>query len=880
VDSETDIAITVTFELDADAAAGDTILLPLGDNYDASGVLDADDGDDNNDNVINGDEVADPDIDVAGVTITTPSTTVTSAVLSSDKSMITVTLEEAITREDAGEVRRVTAQIADTAGITAADGLNCYGQTRWAIDSENAAATADLKRKVISSCVPGAAVRIELNSEVGADGQPGEVLPGEDITIDFSDFQLPSSIDEGRVLIDTAGTVNPFDGNPSEVSVSGDELTLTIPTIVGNAANPNSVNGRFSIVFKQSAGITNASSAGEKTITISSEDNADDEIKVTVNKTLTIEETKGVSRGENFTINGKGFPAGTVTIFSGADGDIDTGELLGSQTASSGSFSATLKAGGKAGSGNFKVNTRDTNGGVLSTYVTIKSSTTIKQASAGVGGKIDITIKDWPSDGGSVAAVRIAGVDAHVADHVAYESCEELTGMYAAEDGEIKLSVTVPSGVPLGTQSVAIFNDDDVEMLDDEVSQTVTTECENDDAKTGGPGTEDDPVTTEGSINEGAKADATTSVVIDAKPLTISSSSVVEGQEITINGSNFPKGSKIAGIMVGGEDVESLAGSVTLNANSSTDLQADNSGNVVATFNVPLGLAAGDHSVVVTDVGDRAAQATVTIQEPSVTLDPLTSRRGTDLDVSGSGFPAGKLVSISYDGNAVFSTITDSLGAWSAQITVPNAGIPSTNPVAGSVNLGQVGGSDDDVVRSASTEHGIPAALINLSSTSAVAGSNITISGENFPGYVALSEVSIGGINAIPTPAPQTGPDGSFSASVLVPFLTVGSHTVIVTAGGISDNVSLSVVAQSAAPAPTDPADVFESLGDRLERVWYLTGSTQEWAFYDPDPELADFNSLTEVTAGEAYIVIITAGDPIAFQGRTLYAGSNNIPLR
>ena len=79
----------------------------------------------------------------------------------------------------------------------------------------------------------------------------------------------------------------------------------------------------------------------------------------------------------------------------------------------------------------------------------------------------------------------------------------------------------------------------------------------------------------------------------------------------------------------------------------------------------------------------------------------------------------------------------------------------------------------------------------------------------------------------------------------------------------------------------TDPAEVFAPLVEagRLARVWYQDRATQDWTFYDPDPAFASFNRLNEVSSGQVVTIIITDGEPIPFQGDTLYQGSNSIAL-
>ena len=70
-------------------------------------------------------------------------------------------------------------------------------------------------------------------------------------------------------------------------------------------------------------------------------------------------------------------------------------------------------------------------------------------------------------------------------------------------------------------------------------------------------------------------------------------------------------------------------------------------------------------------------------------------------------------------------------------------------------------------------------------------------------------------------------------------------------------------------------------MGDRLTRVWQFDNESQGWSFYDPRPEFADFNSLTEVSSGQIVTVILSEGDSVDFASTpgTLYAGTNQVVL-
>ena len=88
-------------------------------------------------------------------------------------------------------------------------------------------------------------------------------------------------------------------------------------------------------------------------------------------------------------------------------------------------------------------------------------------------------------------------------------------------------------------------------------------------------------------------------------------------------------------------------------------------------------------------------------------------------------------------------------------------------------------------------------------------------------------------------------------------------------------------IVEATEPVVSDSAEVFSSLSDRLLRVWYLDRATQAWSFYDPDPAIADFNTLTEVSSGQIVIIIISDGDSIEFNSSpsTLYQGANIVAL-
>ena len=107
--------------------------------------------------------------------------------------------------------------------------------------------------------------------------------------------------------------------------------------------------------------------------------------------------------------------------------------------------------------------------------------------------------------------------------------------------------------------------------------------------------------------------------------------------------------------------------------------------------------------------------------------------------------------------------------------------------------------------------------------------------------------IEIGGSPVTPSPAPTTDRDGAFSANVLVPGISAGNRNVKVTVNMVPVVVNMKI---TDAPVIQTPAEVFASLGDALQVVWYYNNATQSWLFYNPNPAFAAASDLTEIPSG------------------------------
>ena len=203
--------------------------------------------------------------------------------------------------------------------------------------SHNKAPAADknyvVVKNPISSTVPSATVRVELETHTRE-----FIRSTDEIVVDFSGpfadpgFSLPSSMVASSIQVD----YDPMDGEykkrftPSDVQIQGEMVTFSVP--VDKDGNEIAFSGDYKITFKSLARIKNPFSAGIKTIKVSSFVSDEvDTIEAIVRRTTTVSPPGGPRESE-FTLEGKGYAAGTVIIYHDADGDgkIDPGETLDS----------------------------------------------------------------------------------------------------------------------------------------------------------------------------------------------------------------------------------------------------------------------------------------------------------------------------------------------------------------------------------------------------------------------------------------------------------------------------------------------------------------------------------------------------------------------
>ena len=703
--------------------------------------------------------------------------------------------------------------------------------------------------KATTRTTPGSNQSLSLEANV-------DFTSTDSITVNLKDFGVPSSIAPAQISMDVVGadtgSTTGTGANPSDVEVDGTKVTLVGPYETGGNSPVNLAAQGTSItkiVFRRAAGITLPIRHDDYDIKVSTTETSEDdgdgrENLVEVRRELTVSPTSG-TRGTEVTISGKGFADGTADIM--IDGDYTITAII-----DDGAFSTTVDSavtdnagknvfdGATTGEGedadrstSITISDAATKGAPAKTFE-IKPSFTFDPESPTPGQDVTINLVDIKGEPTSVTFTGASAIK-DIPDSDPDDDEDDSVDNIRDADGDAETTtgwkVQVPGDTRIGNVRVTIEHDD----VDDPLTKTIT---------------------------------------IGTNDLTVDPETVVPRQTISIDGGGFTaRGSvNLADVIIDGKPVSATR-------NEDPEL-VNNNGDISFDVTVPQNVSAGSGKrVTVTDSGERVGTATITIATAELTISPAESLRGETITVSGTGFPANDLVLIKYNDATVDTSSTSPTGTFEQEVMVPagediNPGGTYTIEAVSQVNSPDVSAQED---------HKIRAPVITLSPDAATPGSNLTVSGENFKGFLRVSLIEIGGQNVTPVPAPQTDKWGAFTTSdIQVPQLNLTRHAVKVVVGDEdgSDGDATEFLTLVGAVASNAPADIFASLGDRLVRVWYLERSTQVWSFYDPDPDVAAFNTLTEVSSGQSVSIIISSGGSVEFQGTTLYQGTNPISLQ
>ena len=420
-------------------------------------------------------------------------------------------------------------------------------------------------------------------------------------------------------------------------------------------------------------------------------------------------------------------------------------------------------------------------------------------------------VSDWNEEQMGIAAVRIAGQPAYTAGAGGKAGCFEDSALSRPDDDSVvTVDVIVPPEVPPERQTVSIYGLDQLQSVD---------EAGADEAACRALREEPNPIMTK-------------TIEIAAQALALSPDSAARGEKITITGSGFTQAA------AGGNDIRLVSiGGTKVDADPS-GFEVGFGGDVTLIVTVPLEVSNGANEVRVEGAENILGQATLMIPEAAITLEPEVSRRSTEVEVTGSGFLANRLVSLTYGGGAdVVGALADSKGNVSLTFTVPNsAEIGKTNPVTAVAETASNGRTTR--IR-AEAGHSTPAPVITTTPDPAGPGDSLTVRGENLPLFSTVTRLEIDGKEMMPRLGSNTDGDGAFEVKVIMPFAEPGDQTLRVEVAGLVVFHTIGVV------EPARPSGVvFETLIDAgvLVVVWRYDETEGTWAFFDPRPELAGVN--------------------------------------
>ncbi len=192
------------------------------------------------------------------------------------------------------------------------------------------------------------------------------------------------------------------------------------------------------------------------------------------------------------------------------------------------------------------------------------------------------------------------------------------------------------------------------------------------------------------------------------------------------------------------------------------------------------------------------AEDTFTVTGGAGVLDPLSptsGKAGTDVIVSGSGFTASTAITFRFDSTVLAVKSGDSAtrtsGIFISTLTIPATATAGTHSISVTVSGTTV---------SATFTVTASAALDPLVPTTGAAGSDVGISGANFP----ASTVLVFKFDTT-TLTPKSGTDattrasGVFISTITIPAsATAGAHTITVTAGTSTASATFTVTASAA----------------------------------------------------------------------------------
>lgn len=383
-----------------------------------------------------------------------------------------------------------------------------------------------------------------------------------------------------------------------------------------------------------------------------------------------------------------------------------------------------------------------------------------------------------------------------------------------------------------------------------------------------------------GGADDGTGCDnESANITVVPSQLSVSKPEVRPNESIIIRGSGF---STLTG---DGNDLRSAKideAALLLTSDSAlSEVEVSNSGQFSATFavwaddsNNPA-LEPGEHTITIEDVEGYSGSVKITVLAPTVTISPDVAGPRDYVVISGKNWPVenddgGNIsdIRIAVSGGGIKddeeNEDTDANGNWSFRYRVPgDVGIPSTLTVRATY------GTSNDISETVTFK--VPAAGLEISPATVVPGADLTLSATGFTLYESQIEVKIGSLDvAVPAGTNTDGEGALKDLTVTVPSLDAGVYTVQLEVGGDAGTVAIGevTVLDDDSFGEADLPEALDELGENLVRVFHFNNANKTWSFYDPRPEFAELNTLSGLSNGQSYWILVNESQNVTLNAK------------
>ena len=376
-------------------------------------------------------------------------------------------------------------------------------------------------------------------------------------------------------------------------------------------------------------------------------------------------------------------------------------------------------------------------------------------------------------------------------------------------------------------------------------------------------------------------------IVVTPSGLVLSKSEVAPNETIIISGTGFSDNANIAvgDIKIDGKalDVDNAG---TQSVNGVLVVRTTSSGEFTATASVwhvsvcdppnsdncssnPV-LSDGDYTVKATDSNGYEGKATITILEPTLSVNPAVASPRDYITISGANWP----VSTSSDDNDVTITVdgrersasVDSTGRFNYSYQLSGTiNIGASHTISVSYDGGDGGNIKEEV------DFDVPESNVVLSPGAAAPGQSISLEITGMPIYTLVDHVKIDSADRLDV-SYNTDAEGNVTVTgILVPFLDPAFYPVEVKVGNETRVVQLEILAEATvAGTAQSVSDALSPISGSLVRVFHFNNTSKVWTFYDPRPEFDGLNTLSELANGQPYWMLVSEGqDNVVLNGQT-----------